>query len=349
VAGIRDGWRQSEVGFTYGLYGTPTAMELAKRIAAMEGAKHTFLAASGQGAIALVDLAFTKAGDHVLIPQSAYGPNVEAGRNLLGRFGVEMELYNPLIGDGIAALIRENTSLIWCESPGSITMEVQDVPAIVAAAHARGVVVAIDNTYAAGVLFDAFAHGVDVSVQALTKYVGGHSDLLLGSVSVATEDGYERVGAMHRTLGMNVSPDDCSLALRGLQTLAVRLEKMERSTLEIANWLAERPEVDVVLHPALPSCPGHEVWKRDFTGSASVFSFLFSPRYSVEQVHAFVDRLKLFRLGWSWGGVHSLVLVYPTLTRIDANHQGRLVRLNIGLEEPSDLIADLESSLSRLG
>jgi len=190
---------------------------------------------------------------------------------------------------------------------------------------------------------------VDVSVQALTKYVGGHSDLLLGSVSVATDDGYERVGAMHRTLGMNVSPDDCSLALRGLQTLAVRLEKLERSTLEIAQWLAERDEVDVVLHPALPSCPGHEVWKRDFTGSASVFSFLFSPRYSVEQVNAFVDRLKLFRLGWSWGGVHSLVLVYPTLTRIDANHHGRLVRLNIGLEEPSDLIADLESSLSRLG
>ncbi len=349
VAGIRDGWRQSEVGFTYGLYGTPTAMELAKRIAVMEGAKHTFLASSGQGAIALVDLAFTKAGDHVLIPQSAYGPNVEAGRNLLGKYGVEMELYDPMIGGGIATLIRENTSLIWCESPGSITMEVQDVPAIVAAAHARGVVVAIDNTYAAGVLFDAFAHGVDVSVQALTKYVGGHSDLLLGSVSVATDDGYERVGAMHRTLGMNVSPDDCSLVLRGLQTLAVRLEKMERSTLEIAQWLAERDEVDVVLHPALPSCPGHEFWKRDFTGSASVFSFLFSPRYSVEQVHAFVDRLTLFRLGWSWGGVHSLVLVYPTLTRIDANHQGRLVRLNIGLEEPSDLIADLESSLSRLG
>ncbi|MEK6397745.1 MAG: PLP-dependent transferase, partial [Terriglobus sp.] len=259
------------------------------------------------------------------------------------------DLYDPMSGGGIATLIRENTSLIWCESPGSITMEVQDVPAIVAAAHARGVVVAIDNTYAAGVLFDAFAHGVDVSVQALTKYVGGHSDLLLGSVSVATDDAYERVGAMHRTLGMNVSPDDCSLALRGLQTLAVRLEKLERSTLEIAQWLAARDEVDVVLHPALPSCPGHEIWKRDFAGSASIFSFLFSPRYSVEQVHAFVDRLKLFRLGWSWGGVHSLVLVYPTLTRIDANHQGRLVRLNIGLEETSDLIADLESSLSQLG
>ncbi|SDF33976.1 cystathionine beta-lyase [Terriglobus roseus] len=349
MEGIRDGWRQSEIGYSYGIYGTPTAMELAARIAAMEGARHTFLAPSGMSAIALVDLAFTKAGDHILIPVQAYGPNVEAARNLLGRYGVEAELYDATIGGGIASLIRDNTTLIWCESPGSITMEVQDVPAIVAAAHARGVVVAIDNTYAAGVLFDAFAHGVDVSVQALTKYVGGHSDLLLGSVSVATEDGYERVGATRRMLGLSVSPDECSLALRGLQTLVVRLEKMERSTLEIAKWLTERSEIDVVLHPALPSCPGHEIWKRDFTGSASVFSMLFSPRYSPDQVNAFVDRLELFKIGWSWGGVNSLVMAYPTLTRIDANHHGRIVRLNIGLEEPSDLIEDLERSLSLLG
>ena len=227
-------------------------------------------------------------------------------------------------------------------------MEVQDLPAIVAAAHARSVPVALDNTYGAGVLFNAFQLGVDVSMQALTKYVGGHSDLLLGSVSVNDEALYEKLGSTHEQLGMAVSPDDCSLALRGLQTLGVRLEALERTTLGVAKWLAEQPEIEAVLHPALPSCPGHARWKRDFTGSASIFSILFDPRFTPEQVNAFVDGLNLFKIGFSWGGVTSLAIAYPSLDRLDKKQAGGIVRLNIGLEDSSDLIADLTAAFARL-
>ena len=336
-AEVRDGWRAAQLGYTYGLYGTPTTRELAARIADLEGAHHTFLVPSGQAAITLVYLAFAKAGDHVLVPANAYGPNTELAHVLLSRLHVEVEPYDPTIGAGIATLIRPNTSLLWCESPGSITMEVPDLPALIAAARARGVPVALDNTYAAGVLLDAFAHGVDVSMQALTKYIGGHSDLLLGSVSAAHEAAFSRLGETHRLLGMSVSPDECSLALRGLQTLGIRLDALEKSTLSVARWLAGRPEIERVLHPALPSCPGHEFWKRDFTGSASLFSILFQPDYTTAQVHAFVDALRLFKIGFSWGGVTSLAMAYPG--------RDRLVRLNIGLEEPSDLMADLTQAL----
>ena len=256
--------------------------------------------------------------------------------------------YDPLIGAGIAGLIRENTALIWVESPGSVTMEIQDVPAIVAAARARQVPVALDNTYAAGVFFDAFAHGVDVSMQALTKYVGGHSDLLLGTVSVAGAAAYETIGSVYKQLGMAVSPDDCSLALRGLQTLGVRLERLEKSALEVARWLAKHPKIKTVLHPALPSCPGHGIWQRDFTGSSSIFSIVFDEGCPAERVNAFADRLKLFKIGFSWGGVASLVLTYPNLDRPGENYGGRLVRLNVGLEEPSDLIADLDQALDSM-
>jgi len=260
----------------------------------------------------------------------------------LSRLGIEVEAYDPLIGSGVSKQIRPNTALIWTESPGSITMEIQDIPAIVAAAHSHNVPVAIDNTYSAGILFDAFAHGVDISVQALTKYVGGHSDLLLGTVSVAHEKGYEAVGPIYKQLGMAVSPDDCSLALRGLQTLGVRLAHMERSTLEIAKWLAGQPAVKAVFHPALPSCPGHEIWKRDFAGSSSVFSILFDEAYSNAQVTQFVESLQLFKIGMSWGGATSLALGYPSLDRPGKNYSGRLVRLNVGLEDTKDLIADLD-------
>ena len=347
MANAHDEWH-FERGWNYGLYGTPTALELAARIAELEGARHTFLAPGGQAAISLIYLSFCKAGSHVLLPHNAYGPNRALANGLLRNLGIEVEPYDPLIGSGIAELIRENTALIWCESPGSVTMEIQDLPAIVAAAHVRGVPVALDNTYAAGVLLDAFGLGVDVSMQALTKYIGGHSDLLLGSVSVNTEAAYRAVGATHQQIGMAVSPDDCSLALRGLQTLAVRLEKLEASTLEVARWCETQPQVETVLHPALPSCPGHENWKRDFTGSASIFSIVFDRRYTPEQVNAFVDALKLFGIGWSWGGTHSLAMAYPDLARPTGDYAGRIVRLNIGLEEPADLIADLSAALSML-
>ena len=272
---VTDDWEQSKNGYSYGLYGTPTTLELAGRIAALENANYTFIVPGGQAAIALVYLACCTSGSHALVPYSAYGPNREMADGLLRRLGIEVEPYDPMIGAGIGELIRDTTQLIWCESPGSVTMEVQDVPAIVAAAHAHGVLVALDNTYAAGVLFDAFAHGVDISIQALTKYVGGHSDLLLGSVSVRDNSSYAAIGPVYKQLGLAVSPDDCSLALRGLQTLAVRLDQLQSSTLTVAEFLSRQDNIETVFHPAFPSCPGHLLWKRDFTGSASVFSFLF--------------------------------------------------------------------------
>ncbi len=347
-ADVSDDWRQTENGYSYGLYGTPTVLELGARIAEIEGAHHSFVVPGGQAAIALIYLAYCRSGTHALVPFTAYGPNRELAGGLLQRLGISVEAYDPLLGAEIATLIREDTALIWTESPGSVTMEVQDVPAIVAAAHARNVPVALDNTYAAGVLFDAFAHGVDVSMQALTKYVGGHSDLLLGTVSVAGAAAYEAVGPVYKQLGMAVSPDDCSLALRGLQTLGVRLERLEKTALEVARWLAKHPNIKAVLHPALRSCPGHEHWQRDFTGSSSVFSIVFDERFTPAQVIAFADRLTLFKIGFSWGGVTSLVIVYPKLDRAAEDYGGRLVRLNVGLEESSDLIADLHQALSTM-
>ena len=345
---VTDDWRQAENGYSYGLYGTPTALELASRIAKIEGARETFIVPGGQAAIALIYLAYCQAGSHALVPYSAYGPNKAMAEGLMRGLNVEVEPYDPLIGDGISALIRENTALIWCESPGSVTMEIQDIPAIVKAAHARNVAVALDNTYAAGVMLDAFECGVDVSMQALTKYVGGHSDLLLGSVSSRDDAAYAKLGPIYQQLGLAVSPDDCSLALRGLQTLSVRLDALEKATLEVANWLVEQPMVDAVFHPSLPSCPGHEIWKRDFTGSTSVFSFTLKNSTTGAKVVDFINALNIFRIGMSWGGVNSLVVVYPNLDRPNQDFEGRIVRLNIGLEAPSDLIADLEQAMSKL-
>jgi cystathionine beta-lyase len=260
---------------------------------------------------------------------------------LLTRLGVECEYYDPRVGAEIGSMIRDTTQVIWCESPGSVTMEVQDVPAIAVAAHRAGVPLALDNTYAAGVLFDAFAHGVDITMQALTKYVGGHSDLLLGAVTIRDDTHYAALGDTHQLLGMAVSPDDCSLALRGLQTLGVRLQHLEASTLRVARWCAEQPEVEVVLHPALPDCPGHDLWARDFTGSASVFSVVFRQQIGPEAIVRLVDSLTLFKIGYSWGGVTSLAMPHFDLPRRSRPYESRLVRFNIGLEAVDDLLADL--------
>jgi cystathionine beta-lyase len=344
AASVNDNWDQHAVGYTYGLYGTPTALELAGRICELEKGFRTFLTPGGQCAISLVNFAFLKSGDHILVPHSIYGPNRHFANQVLRRFGVEATYYAP--NAAIEPLLRENTRLVWCESPGSVTMEVQDVPAIVAAAHRAGVLVVLDNTWAAGIYFDAFVHGVDITMQALTKYIGGHSDLLLGSITVRDQAAYERLGSTHQLVGCAVSPDDCSLALRGMKTLAVRLSTIESTALELAHWLARRPEIELVLHPALPSCPGHEFWKRDFSGSAGVFSIIFQRRYSKPQVLAFVDQLELFEIGYSWAGVTSLAVAYDfrgTPARPDYGH--RLVRLNIGLEDVADLKVDLEQAL----
>ena len=344
LADAQDDWRSGR--YTYGLYGTPTVLELGARIADLEGARHSFVVPGGQAAIVLAYLSFCTAGSHVLVPESAYGPNKELGPGLLQGLGIAVETYPPSIGGDIAALIRPETCLIWCESPGSITMEVQDVPAIAAAAHARGVPVALDNTYAAGVLFDAFAAGVDVSVQALTKYVGGHSDLLLGTVSVRDQQTHDRVGPIFRLLGLAVSPDDCALALRGLETLAVRLDALQRSTLAIAAWLKQQPAIARVLHPAFADCPGHDIWARQFTGSSSVFSIVFAEDWSAARVAHFVDALRLFRIGYSWGGTTSLVMAYPAAGSNAREYGARLVRLNVGLEATDDLIGDLQQALT---
>jgi cystathionine beta-lyase len=349
AASARDTWDQDDLAYTYGQYGTPTARELAARVCEVEGGYRTFIVPGGQSALALVNLAILDSGDHVLMPESIYGPNRNLADVLMTRLGVEVSYYPPLTGEDITAQFRPNTRLVWCESPGSNTMEVQDVPAIVEVAHARDAVVALDNTWAAGVHFDAFGHDVDISVQALTKYIGGHADLLLGSVTLREGRLYRRVGETLYVLGMVVSPDECSLALRGLQTLGVRLDAIERSALDIAKWLATRPEVALVLHPALPGCPGHEFWRRDFTGSSGVFSVVFADRFARDEVFRFVDALRLFRIGYSWGGVTSLVMPWPEPeSRPDAKYGDRLVRLSIGLEDAADLRADLEAALEVL-
>jgi cysteine-S-conjugate beta-lyase len=346
AAAVRDSWDQNRVGYTYGLYGTPTTLELAARICELESGAHTILSPGGQAAISLINLALLQAGDHILVPTSVYFPNRQLAIKLLGRFGITTTFYEPTIGAGISALLQDNTRLVWCESPGSITMEVQDLPAIVAAAHARNVLVVLDNTWSAGVRLDAFHHGVDVTMQAVTKYIGGHSDLLLGSVTVCDAQLYNKLGATQQNIGCAVSPDDCSLALRGLQTLAVRLSHIETSALTIAKWLAARPEIERVLHPALESCPGHEFWKRDFLGSSGVFSIVFKPGSTQAQIHAFVDALQLFKVGYSWAGVTSLAISY-NIGRIPGRppYEHRIVRLNIGLESTEDLIADLEQAM----
>jgi cysteine-S-conjugate beta-lyase len=349
AAAVRDTWDQHRVGYTYGLYGTPTVLELAARICELESGKHTILTPGGQNAISLINLALLQAGDHILIPASVYLPNRKLATTLLTRFGVSASYYDPMIGAGIASLIQQNTRLVWCESPGSITMEVQDLPAIVALAHARDVRVVLDNTWSAGILLDAFHHGVDITMQAVTKYIGGHSDLLLGSVTVRDDALYQRLGVAQQVLGSNVSPDDCSLALRGLQTLGVRLAAIETSALAVAKWLAARPEVERVLHPALQSCPGHEFWKRDFLGSSGVFSIVFKPGPTQEQVFGFVDSLELFKVGYSWAGVTSLAVAYD-IGRIPGRppYDHRIVRLSIGLEDTEDLLGDLEQALAKL-
>jgi cysteine-S-conjugate beta-lyase len=349
AAAVRDTWDQHRVGYTYGLYGTPTVLELAARICELESGKHTILTPGGQNAISLINLALLQAGDHILIPASVYFPNRKLATTLLTRFGVSASYYDPMIGAGIASLIQQNTRLVWCESPGSITMEVQDLPAIVALAHARDVRVVLDNTWSAGILLDAFHHGVDITMQAVTKYIGGHSDLLLGSVTVRDDSLYQRLGVAQQVLGSNVSPDDCSLALRGLQTLGVRLAAIETSALAVAKWLAARPEVERVLHPALESCPGHEFWKRDFLGSSGVFSIVFKPGPTQEQVFAFVDSLQLFKVGYSWAGVTSLAVAYD-IGRIPGRppYDHRIVRLSIGLEDTEDLLGDLEQALAKV-
>jgi cystathionine beta-lyase len=349
VAAMRGQLWQQKTGYTYGLHGTPTTFTLEGRLAEIEDGRHCLLTSSGLSAIALVNFAFLKSGDHLLIADNAYSPNREMGAWLQRDFGISIEYYDPMIGAGIDALIRPNTRLIWAEAPGSVSMEVPDIPAICAAAHQRGVLVALDNTWSAGIAFRGFDHGVDIIMQALTKYQSGGSDVLMGAIITRDAALNHKLEFAHMRLGHGVSVDDTYMILRSLSTMKLRFDAHDAAARKIAHWLKARPEIIKVLHPALPDCPGHEFWKRDFTGAGGLFSVIFNKTYSEAQTDRFVDSLKLFKIGYSWGGSNSLCVPYRMKgTRQVWHEEGILVRFNIGLEDADDLIADIAQALGQL-
>jgi cysteine-S-conjugate beta-lyase len=349
VAALRSRNWQDKTAYTYGLHGTPTTFTLEARLAAIEDGKHCLLAPSGLAAIAMIDFALLKSGDDVLIPDNVYNPNRELGNWLARDFGVSVRFYDPMIGAGIVGLIQANTRLIWTEAPGSVSMEISDIPAICGAAHDKGILVAIDNTWSAGIGFRAFEHGVDIVMQALTKYQSGGSDVLMGAVITRDTELNHRIELAHMRLGFGVSVDDSYLVLRGLPTMKLRFEAHDAGARKVATWLKARPEIARVLHPAFSDCPGHEIWKRDFSGAGGLFSVIFDERYTEAQTDRFIDSLELFKIGFSWGGANSLCVPYRIQTmRKGWSGQGQLVRFNIGLEDPLDLIADIERALSVL-
>ncbi|MEB0165062.1 cystathionine beta-lyase [Glaciimonas sp. CA11.2] len=296
--------------YNYGLHGTPTTFTLEARLADIEGGTHCRLAPSGLAAITMVDFAFLKSGDDVLVPDNVYGSNRVLSNWLSTNFGITSRYYDPMIGAGIADLIQPNTTLIWTEAPGSVSMEVPDIPAICAAAHARGVLVALDNTWSAGLAFRAFDHGIDIVMHALTKYQSGGSDVLMGAVITRDPAVAKKIEIAFNNLGLGVGMDDVYLVLRSLPTMKLRFEAHDAAARTVAAWFKNRPEITRMLHPAFADCPGHETWKRDFTGAAGLFSVLFDRRYTEEQTDRFVDSLKLFKIGFSWGGANSLAVPY---------------------------------------
>ncbi|MBN9435821.1 PLP-dependent transferase [Bosea sp. (in: a-proteobacteria)] len=330
-------------GFSYGLYGTPTSRQLEDHIAQLEGAARAIVIPSGMAAIALASIAVCRSGERVLAPETLYGPARDMLLRLLGPLGIETQLYDPRLDARIDALLDSRTRLVWVESPGSGTFEVQDIPAIVRAARQAGALVAADNTWASHLLFRPLAHGVDISMQALSKHAGGHGDLLMGSLAVRDEDLFRRLKDTARYLGYGVSPDDCALCERGLMTMPVRMRHAAATAGQIIDWLSERREVVRILHPAMPDHPGHGVWKRDFSGAAAVFSIVLAPELASYQADA-LKQMRLFKLGASWGGVHSLVAVNDPRrgrSNLDWLPAGPIWRLSIGLEEAGDLVADL--------
>ena len=336
-------------GIGYGLHGLPTVTDLQAAVAAIEGAHAALAVPSGLTATTLPLLALLRAGDHILVTDAVYGQTRRFCNNHLTRLGIEVSYYDPLLGAAIEREFRSNTRVVFTESPGSLTFCVQDIPAIAAVAHRRGALVITDNSWATPFGFRSFDHGVDVSVHAATKYIGGHSDVLLGLI-LANEATFPALHRLWTDMGVTSSPDDCFLALRGLRTLPLRLARHVASAMTIAKWLATRPEVREVIYPALPGSRGHELWKRDFTGASGLFGVVLQP-VAKEHVDAMLDGMRLFGMGWSWGGFESLMIpVYPervqTATKWDAG--GPCLRLAIGLEEPEDLIADLTEGFVRL-
>jgi cystathionine beta-lyase len=333
-----------DMPFTYGLRGTPTSRSLQDAISALEGAARTALVPSGLNAVTTAIMAVCNAGDHLLVVDSVYAPTRHFCDRTLKRFGIETSYYRP--GADIATLFRPNTRAVFCESPGSLTFEVQDIPAIAQVAHARGASVLLDNTWATPLHFNALTHGVDLSIQAVTKYIGGHADVLMGYVA-ANESHAARLSDFHGDNGLYVSGDDCYLALRGLRTMAVRLKRHQETALALARWLQTRPEVSRVLYPALESDPGHALWQRDFTGACGLFGVVLKPA-TPRQLAALIDGLKHFGIGYSWGGYESLIVpadIRRSLTPFAA--EGPVIRIHAGLEDPADLIADLARGFER--
>ena len=333
--------------YTYGRKGTPTSRAVETAIAELEGGFDCRVTPSGLAAITTALLAFLKAGDHLLMTDTVYWPARQLCDGLLKNLGIETTYYDPLIGKGIASLIKSNTRVVYLESPGSQTMEVQDVPAIAEAAHRAGALAIIDNTWGAGHYFKAFDHGCDVSIQAATKYIVGHSDAMLGSV-VCSKATFAQFNDTYETMGMFAGPDDMYLALRGLRTMDVRLERHQKNATIVAEWLREQDSVDTVLYPALSNAPGHEMWKRDFKGASGLFSVILKPA-SEEAVAKLLNGLELFGMGFSWGGFESLVVPFkPHRTATNWTAEGPCLRFHIGLESPDDLIADLKQGFKRL-
>jgi cystathionine beta-lyase len=346
-------WKD-KTGYTYGLHGTPTTFTLEERIATLEGGLQTLLLPSGLAAIALVDMALLRAGDEVLIPDNAYGPNKELARGELARWGISHRFYDAMDSASLAAALSPATKLVWLEAAGSVTMEFPDLPALIRLARAQGALVALDNTWGAGIAFNAFeiepGLGVDISVHALTKYPSGGADVMMGSATTRDEQLHLQLKATHMRMGWGVGGNDAELLLRSLPTLPLRYRAQDAVGRQLAAWLSARAEVSQVLHPALAGSPGHEAWKRLCSASAGLFSVVFDARYSAAQVHAFVDALRLFKIGYSWAGPVSLVVPYQlSAMRTRPAWTGTLVRFSVGLEAGDELIGDCEQALSVLG
>ncbi|MEW5703230.1 MAG: cystathionine beta-lyase [Pseudomonadota bacterium] len=335
-------------GVFYGRHGTPTTFALEEAVAEIEGGDRAIAMASGLAAIAASLLAFLKAGDHVLVTDSVYGPTRHFCDMLLKRYGVETTYYDPGIGASIKNFLKPNTKVVFVESPGSLTFEVQDIPAIARAAHEKGAVVILDNSWATPLYFKPFAHGVDVSIQAATKYIVGHADAMLGVITVSKEH-YATIRQTTANLGACSGPEECFLALRGLRTLRVRLDRHRETALKLCAWLQERPEVARILYPALAGDPGHAIWQRDFTGAPGLFSFALK-EFPKKAIAAMLDHMKLFAMGYSWGGYESLILpIHPEKIRTATTWKaGPTLRIHAGLEDPDDLIQDLNEGFKRM-
>ena len=349
VADLEADVRGEYGGIGYGLHGLPTVTDLQDAIAELEGGHAALAVPSGLTATTLPLLALANPGDHILVTDSVYGPTRRFCDLHMKRLGVEVGYYDPLLGADIARLFRPNTRIVFAESPGSLTFDVQDIPAIAEVAHARNALVVIDNSWATPLNFRAFDRGADVSVHAATKYIAGHSDTLLGLI-VGSAATFPKLHRLWTDMGVTASSDDCFMGLRGLRTLAARLARQQASGIKVAEWLRTRPEVKEVIHPALPGSRGHELWKRDFAGATSLFGIVLNP-VAKERIDALLDGMRLFGMGWSWGGFESLLIpIYPERTRTASRWEagGPMLRLYVGLEDPDDLIVDLADGFARL-